>query len=100
MKTPNTIEGALRRTWLTKRTIFANNPFLPYSESQVPANTPIGIEKTIHQKVSMREPTMAFRSPPPGLLGPGVSDRKILQLRNRRPWVATSLITQKRKKTP
>src|SRR5215467_11266327 len=100
MKTPSTMEGALSNTWLMKRTTFASGLFLPYSESHVPAKTPTGIEKTIHQKVSMREPTMAFRSPPPELLGPGVSERKILQFRNRRPWVTRSLITQKRKKTP
>src|SRR5260364_359711 len=69
---PITIDGALSRISLIKRTLSASRLRRPYSARYTLARIPSGALIAVASPVSIRLPAMALTSPPPSAFGGGV----------------------------
>src|SRR5260364_465884 len=69
---PITIDGALSRISLIKRTLSASRLRRPYSARLTLARIPSGALIAVASPVSIRLPAMALTSPPPSAFGGGV----------------------------
>ena len=95
MNSPITIEGALSRMSLTKRTTLVTRAWRPYSAIQVPARMPSGVPMTIAAAQINALPVMAL-SRPPASPGGGVlsvntcNDRPPMPFHTRMPRMSAS----------